>query len=701
MVTEKTITDAKQLTKIISKCLLKDYDTMPYTNQNVSFIHKLLENAYNSGMKYDITPMRPAIYAFCANSTNQADKCLKLYMDMKWHSDETDIYIPSQSDKKVFFDVEVFKNVFIICWKFEGDKVVHKMTNPKPYEVEELFKYDLIGFNNLNYDNHILWAAHLGYTNEQLYDLSQRIINNSPNAKFNESLNLSYTDIYDFASAPNKKSLKKYEIELGIDHVENAHPWDEPLPEEFWDEVAEYCCNDVRATEAVFYHLKSDYKSRCALAKIAGGTPNDRTNALSLKFIFGDNKHPDLVYTDLATGIQTEEAFGLPEPQYPNAFPGYEYIPGPENKGKGRNMFRGIDVGFGGLVLAEPGMYGPSMTFDVAGMHPASIRALNMFGKYTERFAQIVELRLCIKHKDFEKAKTYFDGALAEYFDDPEEAKAIANALKTVVNSMYGLTSASFDNPARDKRNVNNICALRGALFMKTLMDEVEAMGYKVIHIKTDSIKIANPDEKIAKFIFEFGEKYGYTFEIEHKFEKICLVNNAVYIAKLAEDDPEWLDAKTKAEKEGTDIPTRWTATGTQFKIPYVFKTCFSDEELYFEDLCDTKSVKSSMYLDFNEQNNDIHNYTFVGRVGSFVPIKPGCGGGELVRDAGLDKEGNIKYAFVTGTKGYRWLESAVVKSLGRDSDIDISYWEDLANEARETINLFGDYWTFADHVPF
>ena len=65
-----------------------------------------------------------------------------------------------------------------------------------------------------------------------------------------------------------------------------------------------------------------------------------------------------------------------------------------------------------------------------------------------------------------------------------------STALKTAINSVYGLTSASFDNPCRDPRNKNNIVALRGALFMKTLQDEVVSKGFKVAHIKTDSIQI-------------------------------------------------------------------------------------------------------------------------------------------------------------------------------------------------------------------
>lgn len=46
--------------------------------------------------------------------------------------------------------------------------------------------------------------------------------------------------------------MKKWEIELKIPHKEMDIRWDQPVPEELWGKVGDYCENDVRATEAVF-----------------------------------------------------------------------------------------------------------------------------------------------------------------------------------------------------------------------------------------------------------------------------------------------------------------------------------------------------------------------------------------------------------------------------------------------------------------
>lgn len=48
------------------------------TRSSVDFINKLLNDAYASGKAYDVSDMRNAVYSFAAQSTNQADYCLRL-----------------------------------------------------------------------------------------------------------------------------------------------------------------------------------------------------------------------------------------------------------------------------------------------------------------------------------------------------------------------------------------------------------------------------------------------------------------------------------------------------------------------------------------------------------------------------------------------------------------------------------------------
>ena len=685
------VKNEKALRTIIRNCLDKKHHGA--TKPEVDFIYTILEEAQKSGMEYDVTDLRPKILAFANNSSNQAEYCVKLVSRMKFKSEkvnDSDTTVDSDGDL-VFYDVEVFPNLFIIVWKkFNGP--IDKMINPDPIDVERLTNFRLVGFNNRRYDNHILYARILGYDNLQLYELSQKIISGSKNAMFGGAYNLSYTDIYDFASAGNKKSLKKFEIELGIHHQELGMKWDEPVPEDQWSLVADYCVNDVVATEEVFKYLKADWTARQILADLAGMSVNSTTNSLAQKIIFGNERAPqnNFNYRNLSEPVKEikpdmfkflskacpkmmSQKHGEEESILPY-FPGYTYD-------AGVSMYKDIKVGEGGYVYSEPGMYGNVALLDVSSMHPHSAIAEDLFGtEYTEIFRDIVEGRVYIKHENLDEVEKMMDGKLIPYIQKVKEgemtSKDLANALKTAINSVYGLTSAKFDNPFRDVRNKDNIVAKRGALFMIDLQKEVQKRGYTVAHIKTDSIKIPDATPQIIEFVKEFGESYGYTFEHEATYDKMCLVNDAVYIARY---------------KDGT-----WTATGAQFAQPYVFKTLFSHEPIEFVDMCETKSVTSSLYLDMNEGlGEDEHNYQFIGRVGLFCPIKPGRGGGILYRFK------DDKYNSVGGTKGYRWLEAETVKKLQMEDAIDKSYYTAFVDDAIKDISKYGDFEWFASDEPY
>ena len=724
MVSSDVIKSEKGLRSLIERNLRKEIH--PGTKPSCDFIYKILEDAYEQGLKYDLSDMKNQIYAFAAHSTNQSEYCVKLVKQMHFKSDESSAPVDTASAQIVFYDIEVFPNLLLVNWKIrgEGHKIV-RMINPKPEEIEDLLKFRLVGFNCRRYDNHIIYARLMGYNNEQIYNLSQRIINGERNAFFGEAYNLSYTDIYDFASAGNKKSLKKLEIEMGIHHQELGLPWDQPVPENLWPKVSEYCDNDVIATEAAFDYLSADWTARQILADLAGLTVNDTTNTLTTRFIFGKNKTPQsqFCYRDMSkpvTSLDPEVKKFLdeacpemmsqrhgPEKSLLPYFPGYKFE-------AGVSTYKGETVGEGGYVYAEPGMHYHVALLDIASMHPHSLIAECLFGpEFTRRFREIVEGRVSIKHEAWDIVNSMLGGVLTPYvqkvINGEMRTKDLANALKTAINSVYGLTSANFDNPFRDIRNKDNIVAKRGALFMIDLKEEVQKRGFTVAHIKTDSIKIPNATPEIIQFVMDFGRKYGYTFEHEATYDRMCLVNDAVYICRY--DDGHW------------------DATGTQFAVPYVFKTLFSKEKIEFNDLCETKSVTSALYLDMNERLPDVsdaekdlakietkfkkgeideaeyntrkeeygliiatgHDYKFIGKVGAFCPIKPGCGGGLLVRE----KDG--KYYSATGSKGYRWLESEMVQN--NQDIIDISYYKELVDAAVETISEYGDFEMFVSDI--
>lgn len=745
------IKNEKALRTLIKRHLNKEI--MGYTKPSIDMIKKVLDEAYESDYGYDVSDMKDAIYALAVSSSHNADTCIKMVSEMQFKSEDiSNTKNESETDDLVFYDVEVFPNLFLVNYKIAGEgRPVVRLINPKPHEIEELLKFKLVGFNNRSYDNHMLYGCLMGYNNEQMYNLSSRLVNNDKDiqrkAKFGEAYNLSYTDVYDFAA--KKQSLKKWEIELGLKHHELGLPWDQPVPEEMWAKVAEYCDDDVLATEAVFNHLSADFTARLILADLADGIPNDTTNTLTGKIIFGRERKPQgqFNYRNLAEPVfeldyDVKEFLKEIAPEMMSVrhgtagsllpyFPGYKYE-------YGKSTYRGEEVGEGGCVRAIPGIYGNVALLDVASMHPHSALMEVIFGvEFTKAFYDIVYGRVHIKHKAWDKVDNMLNGRLTPYIQKviagEMSHKDLANALKIAINSVYGLTAAKFPNVFRDPRNVDNIVAKRGALFMLDLRYEVEKRGFTVAHIKTDSIKIPDATLDIINFVMEFGKKYGYTFEHEATYDRMCLVNDAVYIAKYA-------SAETCQELYGyvpgdnKDHPLTWTATGTQFQVPYVFKTLFSKEPIEFDDLCETKSVsKGALYLDTNELLPDVsmyekelakmetkykkgqisdvifeeackelnekiaegHDYHFVGRVGQFCPIKPDCGGGYLYRMQ------DDKYNAAAGTTGYRWMETAMVRELGKEDCIDHSYYIKLVDDAVDSIAEYGDAEWFMSDDPY
>lgn len=725
-----TMKSEKALRDLIARNLRKEIH--PGTKPSIDFIAHILEEAYESGMTFDVTDLRQKITFFANNSSNKALECLKIVQGMRWKSDDNtveDAPAPTATDDRlVIYDLEVYSNLFVICWKFQSPagetpdpKDVVRMINPKPHEVESLMGMKLVGFNNRNYDNHILWGAAMGFSNAQLKALSDKIINGVVGAKFGEAYKISYTDLYDLST--KKQGLKKWQIEMGVEHREMDIPWDEPVPQDRVMDVVEYCANDVISTEKLLDFLGGDFKARLILADLSGLTPNDTTAKHTSTIVFGKDKNPQrsFQYTDLS-----------------KEFPGYTF--GPKDGVKGNPMvstYRGEIVGEGGYVYAEPGLYRDVALLDVASMHPTSIGQLNLFGdEFTPRFMALVEAQLAIKHfypddepdgwvPDFNSARGYLDGKLTPYIDEIElldredrpaarkAAKALRYGLKIAVNIVYGLTSAKFDNPFKDMRNVDNIVAKRGALFMVDLKNFIQEQGFTVAHIKTDSVKIPNATPEIIEAVQNFAKKYGYDMEHEATYAKFGLVNDAVYVAKKDEC-----------------ISNCWSATGTQYQHPYVFKKLFGyEDDISFLDLCETKSVQQgAMYLDFGldgegyinaaventrvaerelkkaEKANDAegmekakgwlqasaefyedviaNKLIFVGKTGRFTPVKEGFGGGQLYRI----KDG--KHYAVAGTKGHLWVDSNIGMDLPGDA-IDYEFFEKLLEEARENLDRF------------
>lgn len=640
------IKDAKHLEFFILKGVRGEYGSHIVT---MNFLAKVIDQCYESGsFEYNIEYLRENIVVYARNSTNHAKECediaWSLHLVSKNYVDERPI---------AFFDFEVFKNFNCMAWGLLDSDQVNCEIFPSAKTIVTFFKtYRVIGYNNKRYDNMIAEAIISGAEPMELYKLSKRLVSGKAFAP-KEIQAKSYSDVLDFLNV--KQSLKKWELQLGIHHKECKYNWDEPVPEEAFQEVAEYCKNDVAATKIVFLANQDDWNTRKILLAMCGNPPglnmNSSTNDITAYLIFGSDPHPQdsFVYVDLS-----------------KEFPGYSFTI--DEKSKIHSEYMGVEPSEGGYVFSAPGYYENIGVADVASMHPTSLIMLNAFGsKYTRRYADLVNARKACKHGDRAALEgNQFGPQILKLVDSGMATFAsLKGSLKVPINAVYGETTAKHSNRFRDPRNVDNIVAKRGALMMVTLRRHMIDMGVSVVHIKTDSIKIPNCTEELFQEVSRFGKEYGYDFELEEYYSVFCLFDKANYI--------------------GYNVCSgKWDSRGTYFE-KYVYKRLFSHEEFAPEDFAMCKTVEDgAIYC------GDI----FCGKNVNVACVKQGTIGHELkIRNGDAE-------SYVAKTKGYEWVEfeDLLERPDWRDY-INFDYYETLVAKAVEKIEKYVPFEAFVERA--
>lgn len=687
------------------------------TKPEIDFIYKVLEEAKHADVQYDLNSIKQKVLLFAMRSKNQKTYCIDMVGKMTFATIETEEDLSSNSNSQIIpddqiymLDVEVFSNLLIVAWKIHGldvpepifagnpsrsEKILNDAWwkehenkaaiwyNPSPDQIAWLINKPFVGYNNRRYDNHILYNRYLGADNINLYQQSQGIINKVSSVMMQPAYGLSYADLYEMMDI--KQSLKKWEIDMGILHDELEFPWDQPLAKSNWLRAGQYCMRDVLATEYLWDSKqgKDAYTARKILAELTGLSINSKTQTLAEAFMFGNDPRPQdkFVWYDLA-----EE------------FPGYTFS-------YGKSDYKGENPSEGGYVHAEPGVYRNVMLADVESLHPHSAIAINYFGPYTPKFKALVDCRMHIKHKRFKEAMHAFDSIdpvmsakLKPYLEDESQAGGLGHAMKIVINIVYGMTSAPYDNKFKAPSNIDNIIAKRGALFMMQTKRELEEMGQQVIHVKTDSLKLPEADEKIFEYIQERAHAFGYNFDHEATFGKLALVNKAVIIGQIS------YPTKNKGH---------WEPIGAQFRMPYVYKKLFSGEDVEEKDFAILKSAQSSIYLGERFIGKNAQVYASVTGEDVFrtgeVDIAKRCETRWLkmmdpekaaqqigipvedynrIVDGGFKPEMMTTYNSVTGTKGFKWRLWSEYKGI---DDIDVGYYDGLIEDAVNNIYKVGD----------
>ena len=451
-------------------------------------------------------------------------------------------YYEVPDSELVFFDTEVYKNLFILVTKRHADKNCKAYVNPPLKVLEEIIhpfcKY-WIGYNNNFYDNLILYKLKKLLKSNQNYSVIMPELKNFSDGiinKYDKSIEYgkitTYLDFYKLC--PKDKSLSKLKYELGYPCLETPYSFDVDIQPDQIEECVNYCVNDVLGLEYAFFQPQyyQKYLAHKNLCKMVDIQVSNSTNTTTGVLIFGHTSN-----------LWRKSQLKLPNlTEYINNIPGYENakFEAQESETGLNGVFINGDtktvINRGGENKALPGKYTNVVSLDVDSMYVTTFINTGYFGDFTERIKQLRDVRLALKRKDLPEVHRLYKEFGEFITNEHIDFKLASDMLKLCLNSLYGLSSANFDNFMKLEQNDTNLIANLGNIMMNELYRIcTEEKGWTVVHIKTDGIKIVNCTEEMINFCIEFAKSWGYNFSIDEKYKEFLIIDKANYIGVTEE----------------------------------------------------------------------------------------------------------------------------------------------------------------------
>lgn len=403
----------------------------------------------------------------------------------------------------LFYDIEVTAfDSLVVFMNINKEEVAHFWNNRDRKTVDDPSGFEdipalitgkiLVGYNNYNYDDHILTA--MMNKVKSMPDIIKAINNtiisgNGFNEKKSEVI-LSLDTMQQIDTS--KPSLKQIEGNMGISIVESSVDFNinRPLTDEERDEMLFYCRHDVAATVDIYnLRKKSYFEVKEGLCKLLPkNSPKSayrwNTTTLSANILLGDKKMGVWIRHRVPEKYWRNVP-GIP-PEVWDMWEDCTTEEGVTGKGKSKTIKAygcSFVFGMGGLhgAPSKPIRCGRVKHKDVASMYPSAIVALDALGSSTDLYDSMRKERIRIKRIDPIKAAAY----------------------KIILNSVYGNfknSYSSLNNPMAGA----TVC-IYGQIALFSLCRELDKAGYRIINANTDGVvyvdnpKLQDRDEMIQE----------------------------------------------------------------------------------------------------------------------------------------------------------------------------------------------------------
>lgn len=321
-----------------------------------------------------------------------------------------------QHDDLLFYDIEVFKHNALIVFKNIHKEIIRVFHNDFSGLADFIRGKTLVGFNNHHYDDKIIVYMLEQKSNHLIKKLSDRIISGE-SVNFISKPKINSLDVSQ-QIATQRISLKRIEGNMGKMILESSVPFDhpEPLTDEQFYEVLDYCCYDVDTTIDIYLErIESYFQPKQELVEMLGKPEAMKWNTTTISAQLLLDKP---LQQWASVRIPPDMWLMVPEPvrelwaKYASS---YEPPKGTVNI---EEFGCDIQFGFGGLHGAHKHIKRERNVklLDVKSMYPKIIILLNVLKDATEKYNQMLDKRLAIKHIN----------------------AILSDALKLILNSVYG-----------------------------------------------------------------------------------------------------------------------------------------------------------------------------------------------------------------------------------------------------------------------